>query len=778
MAMDDDKTRISPEATATGTGTQLSGIYELDERIASGGMGEVYRGHNIQTGDKVAIKIVLPEFARDPTILGLFRKEASILNHLSHDAIVRYHVFTVDPGIQRPYLAMEFVDGDALYDIIRRGPLATEDVRRLSYRLALGLTAVHDAGAVHRDLSPDNIILPGGRVDRAKIIDFGIARSSHVGGETLIGGKFAGKYNYVSPEQLGLNGGEVSDKSDIYSLGLVIAAALLGKPLEMSGSQLDIVEKRRTVPNLSDIDPTFRHVIEAMLQPDPRDRPTSSELAEMTSPAAFGVETSPPSRTVAGGFTPGERPPSFVAHRRPDLAGSRPPTAAPARTAPGSKTPGTGGGSRNIVIGGAVAVLVAAAVGAYFTGIISFKDPEAASTSGPATSLTPAKETAPEDVAQDDRAIAPAPAETSEPEETEEAFLPSADSTPPASETAKPEPAPEPEPTPAPAASPPPDAAPATAETAPADTAPADTSPSDTAPAETPPATADAAPADTAAADTTPPPPAEPAPAETTPAEAATPPAVTAPADAAPTETAPAEIAPADSALAEETAAAMPVPEPVVPPPPTVDPAKVVDWVGTYDAGACSYAAASATPESITVSGIGSSTAAFDQMAGAIQAEFGLQPQLDIQAIEASQCAVPAFLRTSAGNGTVPLLAMSQTSIPDGTPVAGTITTAGDGNASVFLVDHKGMVFNLTERFDLRKPNVDFSIPIGLGAADKAAGRALPQMIVVISGTRGIDAANFTRPVSAEQLFPAISEELKAQGRSATAAAQVFALGG
>ncbi|TIU92254.1 MAG: serine/threonine protein kinase, partial [Mesorhizobium sp.] len=105
----DDKTRISPNVTNTAVGTQLSGIYELDERIAFGGMGEVYRGHNIQTGDHVAIKIVLPEFARDQTILSLFRKEASILNHLSHDAVVRYHVFTIDPGIGRPYLAMEFV---------------------------------------------------------------------------------------------------------------------------------------------------------------------------------------------------------------------------------------------------------------------------------------------------------------------------------------------------------------------------------------------------------------------------------------------------------------------------------------------------------------------------------------------------------------------------------------------------------------------------------------------------------------------------------------------
>ncbi|RWJ14939.1 MAG: serine/threonine protein kinase, partial [Mesorhizobium sp.] len=76
------------------------------------------------------------------TILSLFRKEASILNHLSHDAVVRYHVFTIDPGIGRPYLAMEFVDGQSLFDIMRRGPMPTEDVRKLCHRLASGLSAV------------------------------------------------------------------------------------------------------------------------------------------------------------------------------------------------------------------------------------------------------------------------------------------------------------------------------------------------------------------------------------------------------------------------------------------------------------------------------------------------------------------------------------------------------------------------------------------------------------------------------------------------------------
>ena len=282
----DEKTMLMALPESVAVGTQLSGTYELDERIAAGGMGEVFRGHNIQTGDPVAIKIVLPEFARDAMILSLFRKEASILNHLSHEAIVRYHVFAIDQAIGRPYLAMEFVDGLSLVDMFSNGPMAPAEARALLARLASGLATAHEAGIIHRDLSPDNIILPGGKVGRAKIIDFGIARSATVGGETLLGGVFAGKYNFVSPEQLGMYGGEVTEQSDIYSLGLVMAAALRGAPLDMSGSQVEVIEKRRVVPDLSAIDPGLRPILEAMLQPDPRNRPRDmAELGELVAPA-------------------------------------------------------------------------------------------------------------------------------------------------------------------------------------------------------------------------------------------------------------------------------------------------------------------------------------------------------------------------------------------------------------------------------------------------------------------------------------------------------------
>src|SRR5207342_354127 len=107
-----------PTQDAVPAGTRLNGIYEIDRMIGIGGMGEVYKGHEIQTGTAVAIKMLLPDMAENEAALALFRKEASALHHLLHEAIVRYYVFTVEPGLQRPYLAMEFVEGRSLSDIL------------------------------------------------------------------------------------------------------------------------------------------------------------------------------------------------------------------------------------------------------------------------------------------------------------------------------------------------------------------------------------------------------------------------------------------------------------------------------------------------------------------------------------------------------------------------------------------------------------------------------------------------------------------------------------
>jgi serine/threonine-protein kinase len=271
---------FTPSYRGVAPGTRLNGIYEIDEMIGAGGMGEVYKGHEIQTGAAVAIKMLLPDMAENEAALALFRREAAALHNLPHEAIVRYFLFTVEPVLQRPYLSMEFVDGRSLSDILEDGPLTFEALVKLMRRIGSGLQAAHERGIVHRDVSPDNIIVPLGDVTRAKIIDFGIARSTQLGDKTIIGSGFAGKANYVSPEQVGLYGNEVTSKSDIYSFGLLLFYALTGRKLDMGGSQFQLVEKRRRVPDLGGIDLRIRPLLEKMLQPNPADRPaTMAEIA-------------------------------------------------------------------------------------------------------------------------------------------------------------------------------------------------------------------------------------------------------------------------------------------------------------------------------------------------------------------------------------------------------------------------------------------------------------------------------------------------------------------
>ncbi|MGL4811997.1 MAG: serine/threonine-protein kinase [Beijerinckiaceae bacterium] len=273
-----NKTVVQFRGTVRGAvpaGTRLNDMYEVDVMIATGGMGEIYRGKLVETGDTVAIKMIKPEFTDNESVMALFRKEASALHHLFHDSIVRNYGFAVDRRINRAFLAMEFVEGNSLADLLKTRPLSLDEVNLLRHRLAAGLQVAHDKGIVHRDISPDNILLPGDDVRNAKIIDFGIARTTKLGHATVIGDGFAGKYNYVSPEQLGMHGGDVTNRSDIYSLGLLLAEALTGTPIDMSGSQVDVIDKRRQVPDVSHLPEKIRPLIAWMLQPDPKDRPES-----------------------------------------------------------------------------------------------------------------------------------------------------------------------------------------------------------------------------------------------------------------------------------------------------------------------------------------------------------------------------------------------------------------------------------------------------------------------------------------------------------------------
>jgi len=346
-----------PVTTVT-AGTLIMGTYEIEKLINSGGMGEVYRGRNIHNGEPVAIKIVLPSLAHDQKIVALFQKESTVLSRLAHEAIVRYHVFTNDPTIGRPCMVMEFVSGTALADRIEQGPMPLDEVKVMLRRVASGLDKAHRAGVVHRDLSPDNVILEEGSVEHAKLIDFGIAKSSNFGSGTLLQGQFAGKFNWVSPEQLGAYGGQVDGRSDIYSLGLIIAGASRGQVLQMGASIVDAVGKRATVPALDGVDPALVPLLTWMLQPDPGQRIESmakviavlddpSLIPQAAAPAApdpnrtviepLPVMTAPPAASVPPAPVPTVPPaaPMPSAPPMPVAAATAPPppvTAAPAAT--------------------------------------------------------------------------------------------------------------------------------------------------------------------------------------------------------------------------------------------------------------------------------------------------------------------------------------------------------------------------------------------------------------------------------------------------------------
>jgi serine/threonine protein kinase len=254
--------------------TLLLHTYEVEQLLARGGMGEVYLARHAELGTQHAIKVIKPELAVKGEVLDvleLFRREAAVLRGIRHEAVVGYDGFFRDEK-KHCYLVMEYVDGPSLAQVFKQRPLSSDEVYRLRDRLAGGLAAAHVRGVIHRDVSPDNVILPEGRVENAKLIDFGIARLGNPAAGTIIGHALAGKWRYMAPEQLGLFGGEVGPGSDLYSLGLVLAAAAVGKPLDMGDSLETAIQARQRVPDLSRVPAELQPQLTAMLQPNPADR--------------------------------------------------------------------------------------------------------------------------------------------------------------------------------------------------------------------------------------------------------------------------------------------------------------------------------------------------------------------------------------------------------------------------------------------------------------------------------------------------------------------------
>lgn len=258
---------------AVQVGDVLNHLYQVVRHIDRGGMGEVFEGVNInQDDERVAIKVILPHLAADPNVLAMFRKEARTLTRLSHPALVQYRTLAQEPQLGVFYIVTEFIDGTNLSKMLSTIEASPEQLRALMRRMAEGLGAAHALGAIHRDMSPDNIMLEAGRLEAAKIIDFGIAKDLDAGSQTIVGDGFAGKLNYVAPEQLGDFGREVGAWSDVYSLALTMLAIVNKRDVDMGGTLVDAVDKRRAGPALSNVPDALRPVFEQMLRPNPADR--------------------------------------------------------------------------------------------------------------------------------------------------------------------------------------------------------------------------------------------------------------------------------------------------------------------------------------------------------------------------------------------------------------------------------------------------------------------------------------------------------------------------
>jgi serine/threonine-protein kinase len=277
-------------------GAILNGIYEVKRLIGRGGMGEVYEGININSDERVAIKVMLPQLAADAKVQAMFRKEARTLTRLAHPAVVQYRVLAHEPQLNVLYIVTEFVDGVELTAVLGQIHPTSDELKGLMRRLADGLRAAHDLGAVHRDMSPDNILLPEKRLDRARIIDFGIAKDLDPTKATIVGDGFAGKLAYVAPEQFGDYGREIGPWTDIYSLGLVIMAVASGHDVDMGSTLVEAVDKRRAGIDLTPIPEDLRPVLDRMLQADPAKRARSmDEVLQMLGEPGRTTTTFPPS---------------------------------------------------------------------------------------------------------------------------------------------------------------------------------------------------------------------------------------------------------------------------------------------------------------------------------------------------------------------------------------------------------------------------------------------------------------------------------------------------
>jgi serine/threonine protein kinase len=274
--------------------------------LGSGGMGEVYRADDLQLGQPVALKFLPESFEHDSARLDRFLNEVRLALRVTHPNVCR--VFDIgqmdDPGAaagagpRRPFLSMEFVDGEDLASLLRRiGRLPEDKAVEIARQLCAGLAAAHSEGVLHRDLKPANVMIDGR--GRAKITDFGLASATAgiSGDEAQVGTP-----QYMAPEQMA--GRKLSERTDIYSLGLVLYELFTGKRAFDAKDMNDLARMQGSTPtspsaHVASLNPVIEQAILRCLDPDPTKRPSSAASLAAAFPGG-----DPLAMAMAAGETP------------------------------------------------------------------------------------------------------------------------------------------------------------------------------------------------------------------------------------------------------------------------------------------------------------------------------------------------------------------------------------------------------------------------------------------------------------------------------------------
>jgi eukaryotic-like serine/threonine-protein kinase len=280
-------------------GFVLENRYRLDAHIASGGMGEVWEGTDLLLDRRVAVKLVRPEYASDEELLTRFRAEAHHAGSLSHPNIAQVYDFHEVPPPGHTYLVMEFVDGSSLAWLLGDGPLDPARALDIIAQAARGLSAAHQAGVVHRDIKPGNLLIR--RDGLVKLSDFGIARAADSAHVTRTG-FLPGTPVYMAPERA--SGAGATPASDLYSLGVVAYQCLTGEvPFEGEPLAVAIAHIEQEMPPLPAWVPApVAALVTDLTSKDPAARPSSA--AEVAARAEQARAVPSPTVTPAADDTP------------------------------------------------------------------------------------------------------------------------------------------------------------------------------------------------------------------------------------------------------------------------------------------------------------------------------------------------------------------------------------------------------------------------------------------------------------------------------------------